>query len=108
METTDSLGTPLKIQKNDYGYSTITKEGEGFRVRRHTVEPVKCGKYEFTIQEGWVVATEEEAMEIADKFAEVSGAPRRAPQRKYCHFCGLPLLKGGWCEECGSQIKIEF
>lgn len=105
---TDNLETTLRIQKNDYGYATITKEGEGFRVRRHTVEPEKCGKYEFTIQEGWVVATEEEAMEIANKFADVSGAPRRAPQRKYCHFCGLPLPKSGRCDECGPQIAIEF
>lgn len=107
MEITDNLETTLRIQKNDYGYATITKEGEGFRVRRHTVEPIKCGKYEFTIQEGWVVATEEEAMEIADKFADVSRAPHRAPQRKYCHLCGL-LLRRGYCEECGPEIDIYF
>ena len=77
---TDNLETTLRIQKNDYGYATITKEGEGFRVRRHTVEPEKCGKYEFTIQEGWVVATEEEAMEIAK--SRSNSERQKAPARK--------------------------
>ncbi|MDU5427449.1 hypothetical protein [Actinomyces urogenitalis] len=28
--------------------------------------------------------------------------------RRYgtCHYCGLPLDRSGWCEECGEQVDL--
>ena len=106
MEITDNLETTVRIQKNNYGYATITRETDGFRVLRHTNEPVKCGSFSITIQDGRLVSTESEAKALADEWASVE-APNRKRTRRSCHFCGLPL-KGRWCDECGPQIEISF